>query len=850
MRELIGETSSPGPRRRPDPSRSSSAATASSPPLDAALARRARRIDGRHRERTARHRQVVARQCVPRSRPRRHRVHAYQGRCLELESVPFKGLDGAIDMMCNELSRRRYDEAKRLAPTDVAALVQMFPMLKRVEAFSRRALVRRSAALRKHAMPRRTRCASCSPTSPTDGPVIVFVDDLQWASDDTVRLLLELLAPPAPPLLLVVAYRSGELGDAAIVDRFSNGLAERGVAPIDLDLAPLEPAAIDRWIAQPRREPFDDRAALRETAGHPHLLARLLELGSRGSDQPVELTAVLAAELAQLDPRARALLDIISIAGGPIRQQAAFEAAGVSRDPATLDHLRRRKLIQSSTADVQVEAYHDRVREVALAALPAERRRELHLALAHALERSELAEPDALARHYREAGDTASALSWTLRAAGHATATLAFARAVELYRAAVPLASDERAAARGARRACRRAGAAWPAQRCRADVPRRGCAREELGRDGEHAALRAKAGEHFLLAGQLERGFELLRDALAEVAVTLPQTAAVAVAESFNVGGCARGSRARGSAPRARSDDTRLVQRVDLELAVARSLTQTDLRGPLMAARGLADALLLGEPSRIQRALSLFVLNHAARMPDDALMNDAEAKAYDLAEQLGDEVGLAWAAIATGFHAIYRHEFATALRALDEAERRFLALPGYPREAALARLAIVLVCGNYGIDLAYAQRRHAGFIDEMLARGDVFSATWGRFVQILIALATGNPQQARALVETVTDDVAQREGGLAALGVAAGPQVAIELYENPAGAWDALCAIEPEYQQMFSSMIPVTIQLHARIAANCAVAAFVDGRASRTTTLSASTRCSNGSPTSHSARST
>ncbi len=750
-------------------------------------------------------------------------VHAYHGRCLELESVPFKGLDGAIDMLCNDLRRRRYDEAQQLAPHAIGALVKMFPVLKRVEAFSR---ARAADTLIR--TPQRTRDAASHALRELignlaeDAPVVLFVDDLQWASDDTVQLLLELVRPRAPRMLLIASHRSGE---TAIVERFTEGLAGLGVVPIVLDVPALDRAAVELWLtrhAAATRLTVDQ--ALSETAGHPHLLARLFELGSDGESRPVDLTAALAAELAQLDPQARALVDVISVAGGPIRQQTAFEAAGLPRDPATLDHLRRRKLIQSASAEVHVEAYHDRVREVALAALGEDRRRQLHLALAQTLERTEVAEPDVLARHYREAGDTAGALAWTLRAAQHATASLAFARAVELYETAVQL-------------------AVTPVQRLevladlaeaqvlrgmRAAAARTCLAAAQLGSSGEHAALRARAGEHCLLAGQLEQGFELIRDALFEVGVVLPQSAAIAVAESFNVGGALA---ARGLEPGMhRVDDPRLVQRVDLELAVARSLTQTDLRGPLMAARGLADALVLGEPVRIQRALSLFVLNHSARAPDDELLADAAVRARAAAEQLGDDVGLAWAAIAAGFLSIYRHELVQALALLDEAERRFLALPGYAREAALATLAIAVVCGNYTVDIPYAQRRLAGFTEEMLARGDVFSATWSRFVQILNELAAGNVQGARSLVDAVRATWPNAKDSLMSASLLL-HRVAIDLYEDPAGAWDGLRAIEPELQQMFSSMIPVTIEHHARLSANSVVAAFAAGRATRNDAL-------------------
>jgi eukaryotic-like serine/threonine-protein kinase len=756
------------------------------------------------------------------------RVQAYQGRCLELESVPFKGLDGAIDMMCNDLSRRRYDEAQRLAPQAVGALVKMFPMLKRVEAFARA-----RAADTFVRTPQRARDAASHALRELianlaeEGTVILFVDDLQWASDDSVQLLLELLsAPRAPHMLLIVAHRSGE---TPVVERFNRGITERGVVPIVIDVPPLDRDAIEQWIGKHSADATNrvtTEQALRETAGHPQLLARLLELGSQGGARQVDLTAVVAAELAQLDSHARALVDVISVAGGPIRQQAAFDAAGLTRDPATIDQLRRRKLIQGGTSDVHVETYHDRVREIALATLPDARRRQLHLALAHALERSDLVEPDVLARHYREAGDDAGALRWTLRAAEHATTTLAFARAVELYYAAVELATpDQQIDVLGqlAEAQVLRGLRADAAQTCldAAAIAAR------LGRTSEQAALRAKAGEHWLLAGQLDRGLELLRDALAEVGVVLPASAAVAVAESFNVGGALS---ARGLALGPRRDDPRLVQRLDLELAVARSLTQTDLRAPLMAARGLADALQLGEPSRIQRALSLFVLNHAARAPDDPLLADAATRAYSLAEQLADDVGLAWGAIANGFLAIYRQELATALSWCDEAERRFLALPGYGREVALAQLAIVVVCGNYVVDLEHARRRLTGFTDEMLALGDLFSATWGRFVQILNELAAGNVKLARSLIETVQMTWPNAKDSLMSASLLL-HQIALDLYEDPATAWDAMCAIEPELHQMFSSMIPITIQHHARLSTNCAVAAFAARRATRQQTL-------------------
>lgn len=764
-------------------------------------------------------------------RLRERRVQQCSGRCLELESVPFKGVDGAIDMLCNDLRRLPPDVVRRLVPADADALAQMFPMLKRVEAFAH-------ARPGQARSPHETRRAASSALRElirglcAGERLVIFVDDLQWTSDDSVRLLLELMAPPAPPLLLIVAHRHEDEGSSPLVERFLEGLAGHGVTPEIVELAPLDATSIDEWITTHADRAVNSEEALRETGGHPYLLSRLLQHGSHGAAQPLDLSAVLATELGQLDPDARRLLELVAIAGGPISQRTAFEAAGLRRDPATVDQLRRRRLIHGSTAiaDAPLEAYHDRVREIALASLPAERRRELHRDVAAALETSGIAEPETLARHYREARDLTRAILWTRRAARHATASLAFARAVELYEEATLVATDD--ALRldlfeelaEALVQCGRRNDAGVTCLEAAELAR------QLGDANRHAALCARAGEHFLLGGSLETGLDLLRGSLAAVGVSLPVSPAVAVAESFNVGG-ALATRGLEFRPRDAAEiDPRLLHRIDLQLGVARALTLTDLRGPLMAARGLADALEAGEPQRVQRALAYFVINHVSRMPNDALVVEAEARAFELAEHQTDLVGLAWAQLASGFHAVYRHDFVVAVAEFAEAERRFLASPAHAREATLARLAIVMVCGNYCLDIPYARRRHAGCTDEALARGDVFGATWSRFVQSLLDLAIGAPAAAREDLAAVRTTWPRAVDSLLSASVVLN-EISIDLHETPDTAWETVVRLEPEFRRLFSSLLPFTRYAWGRLVANSAMGAHAGGRATRAETI-------------------
>lgn len=750
----------------------------------------------------------------------RGRAQVYQGRCLELESVPFKGVDGAIDMLCNDLRHRHFAETAGMVPDDVAALAQMFPMVKRVEAFARH--TRGEPRARSPHEQRQAAFAALRgllAKLAERAPVVLFDDDLQWSSDDSVKLLLDLLRAP---LLLVVAFRDEEQGAAPAVVQFAAGVAHLGVRMIDIAVEPLDRAAVDELISTLPDAPLTADEAIRETGGHPYLITRLLERGRR-FDGAVDLARVLADELDQLDVNARALLELVSVAGGPIPQRAAFAAAGLPRDPATIDQLRRRRLIHASTASTDhLEAYHDRVRDIAIAKIPEERRRALHLAIAGALETVDVAEAETLARHYRAGHDRERALVWTQRAAATATAALAFGRAVELSRDAVSLARDER-------HRLVLLGALAEAQVHSGRLDDAGITylsaaeHAELGGlAAEHAAFRARAGEQFLLAGQIEQGLVLLRNALAAVGVTMPISPAVAVAESFNVGGVLA---TRGLAFRRRTDASpTLLQRVDLELAVARALLLTDLRAPLIATRAVLDAFEAGEPTRVQRALALFVIANSARSPEDPVVIEAEAEAGKLADELGDDLGFAWAQLACGMRAIQCNDFAYALDTLGQAERAFLARSlSYAREATLARVGILTVCGNYAVDLAYARRHQGRVIDEALVRGDLFGATWAQLTRCFVLIAGDDPQAARAVLTQARATWPRAVDSLFTA-MCFIYELSADVYEDPAGSLAAVARVEPEFRQLFTSLIPFPRAVFCRLAATSALCAWQAGR--------------------------
>jgi hypothetical protein len=68
-------------------------------------------------------------------------------------------------------------------------------------------------------------------------------------------------------------------------------------------------------------------------------------------------------------------------------------------------------------------------------------------------------------------------------------------------------------------------------------------------------------------------------------------------------------------------------------------------------------------------------------------------------------------------------------------------------------------------------------------------------------------------------------------------RIAIALYEDPSTAWREVDATAATYTQLFSSMIPISVQLYGRLTANSALGAWFAGHADRESTLGRLDRC-------------
>ncbi|HVY61311.1 MAG TPA: AAA family ATPase, partial [Planctomycetota bacterium] len=183
---------------------------------------------------------------------------ALSGRCYERETVPYKAFDGVVDALSRHLARLDPLEAGHALPTDVGALARVFPVLRRVEALERLADAAARAAV-PAGIPASIRVAGHGSDAlglrvrafaalreviarlAARGPVVVYVDDLQWADADSLALLSELLDPAAaPPALFVATLRTATDTHPDLPSRIE-ALRARGGAVGDLYLESLSP---------------------------------------------------------------------------------------------------------------------------------------------------------------------------------------------------------------------------------------------------------------------------------------------------------------------------------------------------------------------------------------------------------------------------------------------------------------------------------------------------------------------------------------------------------------------------------------------------------------------------------
>jgi class 3 adenylate cyclase len=279
-------------------------------------------------------------------------------------------------------------------------------------------------------------------------PTLLVFEDLHWADASMLDLLDELAAllRDSPVFLLAVA-RPDLLTERPT---WGGGLPAYTAIPLEPLLGKDAEELAERLLGH--GDPDRISRLLEISEGNPlfieELTASLAERpDATGAELPTSIRAIIASRLDALPAPERSLLLDAAVVGR-VFWDGAIAAMTDGQDMRTLlGSLERRDLIRRESVSrlqgqEQFRFKHALIRDIAYKRLTRATRRRRHDAVARFLEQATIegaAAADAIAHHWREAGNVEQAVQYLIAAAEQAGRGWAKQRAVALYREALEL---------------------------------------------------------------------------------------------------------------------------------------------------------------------------------------------------------------------------------------------------------------------------------------------------------------------------------------------------------------------------------------------------------------------------
>jgi PAS domain S-box-containing protein len=248
----------------------------------------------------------------------------------------------------------------------------------------------------------------------SEHPLVLFLDDLQWADPASLKLLRSLLTTPDTRHLLVFgAYRDNEVGAGHPLRATVAEIRKAGVPVPEMALGTLSIEDVVAFTADAVRCPVDEgrplaRLVHEKTAGNPFFVIQFFrelvrggllsfdvsvwrwrwELGRiRAQGYSDDVAQFIAERVAHLPPATREVLRFAACVGNSVdvRTLAAvtqMNEAAVEREllPAV-----EQGLLTMTSGEGRYQFAHDRVQQAAYALVPKEERPALHLAIGRVL---------------------------------------------------------------------------------------------------------------------------------------------------------------------------------------------------------------------------------------------------------------------------------------------------------------------------------------------------------------------------------------------------------------------------------------------------------------------------------
>ncbi|MGZ4186767.1 MAG: ATP-binding protein [Solirubrobacteraceae bacterium] len=287
-------------------------------------------------------------------------------------------------------------------------------------------------------------------------PVLLVLDDLQWADRPTLLLLRHLARASDPARLLILgAYRATEATAESFGDALAELKRERLISEIAVGgLSELETAELVQvWTGEAPSHAFA-HALHSETEGNPlfieEIVRHLAEAGVRASEAgarelqrfglPENVKQVIARRLGRLSAQATEWLRVAAVIGRDFEASLHERVVSLDEDEYlnALDEALSAGLVVEAGADASYSFSHALIRETLYEGMSAARRARIHRRVGEALEAGVESDRNlvALAHHFTRAAsaeDVDKAIAYACRAGEWATQMLAHEEAGEQY---------------------------------------------------------------------------------------------------------------------------------------------------------------------------------------------------------------------------------------------------------------------------------------------------------------------------------------------------------------------------------------------------------------------------------
>jgi DNA-binding CsgD family transcriptional regulator/tetratricopeptide (TPR) repeat protein len=354
-------------------------------------------------------------------------------------------------------------------------------------------------------------------------PVVVVVEDVHWADEATLDLLVftaRRLAGVAA--VMVVTFRDDEL-DPEHPLRMVLGRIATSSQVHRLHVPLLSATAIATLAGGHRVDPARLFAV---TGGNPFFAAELL--AAPPDTIPETVRDAVLTRVRQLSREAQAALELVSLA--PDGADLGLISAVTGRPAvATIGECERVGLVQLAGRTVTFR--HELARQAVAQAVPSSRAPDLHGALLEQLALGAVADPARLLFHADQTGDRAAVLAHAPAAIAHASRLGAHRQAVAHCRTALRYAGDlpDMDRAELLEQYAEECGATGAQQDALDALARAAALRQRLGDSDGHARAMVRRAQFLYATGRGREAFDLVDRALALVADRPPGPAVAAV---------------------------------------------------------------------------------------------------------------------------------------------------------------------------------------------------------------------------------------------------------------------------------------------------------------------------------